>query len=320
MKSSSKEILIFCPGGEVTGGPEVLHQLVDQLRSQKKSAAICYYPFETKFEIPIQYACYDVVVKEFSDNSNQIVVIPETATHLMREIRKSKPLIWWLSVDNYYGRFENRYFSKLMRMIEGGWRQRRHGMSVLSSVGHLAQSSYARDFLIRNGMDATMLTDYLAQEHLENISSVAERKDVIAYNPKKGNSVIRKLRRLLPSLSFIPIRGMTKAEVAVLLSSAKVYVDFGHHPGKDRLPREAAMAGACIITGLRGSAAFFEDIPIPSEYKLDDHSPHLAAEFDEIVKSIFENFDYHSGKFDFYRKEIKKEKIKFSEQVAGVFQ
>ena len=33
----------------------------------------------------------------------------------------------------------------------------------------------------------------------------------------------------------------------------QVYIDFGHHPGQDRLPREAVQCGCVVITGTRGS-------------------------------------------------------------------
>jgi len=46
--------------------------------------------------------------------------------------------------------------------------------------------------------------------------------------------------------------------------SRKLYVDFGKHPGKDRMPREAAVHGCCIITGRRGAAGNPFDIPIPN--------------------------------------------------------
>ena len=39
-------------------------------------------------------------------------------------------------------------------------------------------------------------------------------------------------------------------------------MDFGFHPGQDRLPREAALLKNCIITNREGSAAFYKDVPI----------------------------------------------------------
>ena len=40
-----------------------------------------------------------------------------------------------------------------------------------------------------------------------------------------------------------------------LLMKSKIYLDFGYHPGKIGL-REAALFGNCVITNLKGSAAF----------------------------------------------------------------
>ena len=45
------------------------------------------------------------------------------------------------------------------------------------------------------------------------------------------------------------------------------YIDFGPHPGMDRLPREAALAGCVVITNCEGAANFEEDIPLPPEFK-----------------------------------------------------
>ena len=52
---------------------------------------------------------------------------------------------------------------------------------------------------------------------------------------------------------------MTSKEVQELLSKCKVYIDFGHFPGKDRVPREAAMCNCCIITGKYGASNFTEE-------------------------------------------------------------
>ena len=67
--------------------------------------------------------------------------------------------------------------------------------------------------------------------------------------------------------NFIPIQGMSSIEVANLLESAKIYIDFGNHPGKDRLPREAVLSGCCIITNSKGSAKNSVDICISKKYK-----------------------------------------------------
>ena len=84
-------------------------------------------------------------------------------------------------------------------------------------------------------------------------------------------------------LDWVPIENMTPREVGELLASAKVYVDFGEHPGRDRIPREAALAGCVVITGTRGSAGNGIDIPIPSEYVIGEDSPDAV---NRIVAAI----------------------------------
>ena len=45
------------------------------------------------------------------------------------------------------------------------------------------------------------------------------------------------------------------------------YIDFGPHPGMDRLPREAALAGCIVLTNREGAANFAKDVPLPEEFK-----------------------------------------------------
>jgi hypothetical protein len=48
------------------------------------------------------------------------------------------------------------------------------------------------------------------------------------------------------------------------------YVDFGHLPGKDRLPREAAASGAVVFVRKAGAGRFADDFPIPDFFRFDD--------------------------------------------------
>jgi hypothetical protein len=102
------------------------------------------------------------------------------------------------------------------------------------------------------------------------------------------------------------------------LQKAKVYIDFGNHPGKDRIPREAAILGCCVITGKRGSAAFFEDVPIPDEYKFEDKEKNIPKIIDKI-KDCLENYEKRYEDFDYYREVIKNEPQKFIEDLRKIF-
>ena len=91
-------------------------------------------------------------------------------------------------------------------------------------------------------------------------------------------------------INWVPLVGMSNDQVLNYLKTSKVYIDFGNHPGKDRLPREAAICGCCIITGKKGAAAFKEDIPISETYKFDDKAssiPYIV----EKIRLLLKNYD-----------------------------
>jgi glycosyltransferase involved in cell wall biosynthesis len=111
---------------------------------------------------------------------------------------------------------------------------------------------------------------------------------------------------------------MTPAQVGEHLRMAKVYIDFGNHPGKDRIPREAALSGCCVITGRNGSAAYQKDVPIPENYKFYDGIKQ-ADEIIEMIRSIFNNYEKVNIDFDSYRTIIRKEKETFTKDVKNIF-
>ncbi|WP_216074700.1 hypothetical protein, partial [Acinetobacter baumannii] len=99
---------------------------------------------------------------------------------------------------------------------------------------------------------------------------------------------------------------------------AKVYIDFGEHPGKDRLPREAAMMGTVVVVGMRGAAAFDEDVTLPPAYKLaiDDRLP---AAFGTLIDAVMADFATHQTAQRRYRHIIEAEREVFAQQVRDVF-
>ena len=99
---------------------------------------------------------------------------------------------------------------------------------------------------------------------------------------------IRKIK-LAPDIEWRPIEKMTPAQVQELLAQAKIYIDFGNHPGRDRIPREAAISGCVVITGKRGAAANDIDINIPAEFKFDEKITK-PQEVIEKIRAVFENF------------------------------
>ncbi|MBT1165058.1 hypothetical protein JS534_10665 [Bifidobacterium felsineum] len=123
---------------------------------------------------------------------------------------------------------------------------------------------------------------------------------------------------LAPDLRWTPIINLSTLQVRDLLLRSKVYIDFGNHPGKDRFPREAAMCGACIITGKNGSAAFNDDLPIPSSYKFNNKKEE-GKQIITCIKDCLTNYSEKNHDFDSYRVFIKNEERQFNADVAKIF-
>lgn len=101
------------------------------------------------------------------------------------------------------------------------------------------------------------------------------------------------------------------------MERAKVYIDFGSHPGKDRIPREAALSGCVVITGKRGAAANDIDINIPAEFKFDIES--TCGDIIKKIRDVFENFEENYRKQKNYRARILDDKPRFAREVAAAF-
>lgn len=306
---------VVCPGNTVTGGPELLHQLVDALNKQGADAYILYHPFDVRFEIPKQYSAYEVKQGKLEDVQSNNLFLSETNTAMAAKFPNASINIWWLSVDFYLGVYRESMYSDALRYL---WNLalKRAPIYRLKKYVHWAQSNYAKEFLEKKGIASKMLSDYLNPSHegLENEVS-PKKEDIILYNPKKGRKRTEKLISEYPKLSFIPIKDMTAEEVSKTLRAAKIYIDFGHHPGKDRLPREAAAAGCCVISGRHGAAENLYDLPIGSRYKLNDRGPDYVKEFGDLAEDIFKNFDTHVKNFESIKRKISREKEVFFSEV-----
>jgi len=312
------KILVCCPGSAVTGGPELMHQLVNELRKLNHEAYICYFPFERKHDCPDDYKEYNAPQMRFSDEEGDLIILPEIATCFVMKIQQARVAIWWLSVDNYFRGCGENWVKDSFAKVKTLFRDRLP-LICLRKCLHFTQSAYARNFLSSAFIPSMMLTDYLNLIHLNaKDGSIYLKKNIIVYNPKKGVLKTKALIATNPNVDFVPVQGMTRDEVSTLLSTAKIYIDFGHHPGKDRLPREAAMAGCCIVTGIQGSARNDEDVPILSVYKLDDGCIHGGG-FRSLVVSIFNDFELHSANFKEYRAKIRNEPTAFRHQLGDIF-
>lgn len=332
----SSKIFVHCPAGIVTGGAELLHQLVHNLNNNKHNAFIVYYG-SAQHSLPSDYRDYNVkIAEEIENDKDNIEVIIEGCFNLIHRHSETQKVLWWISVDNFYrcsvnylnplDEFKYDYklgIKSLIIYLKNYLRGNKTAYISLSKlkkmdVVNAYQSEYAQNFLQNQGFkEIIALKDYINVDHCHNIDTAA-KENIILYNPKKGFKFTSKLMRLAPNLKWIPIEKMSRSEVISLMHRAKLYIDFGFHPGKDRLPRECAMNGCCIITGSKGSANFFEDVMIPNKYKFNEDTAKLS-DIIERVKWVLENYETAYQDFKMYREMISQEKREFEEQINFLF-
>lgn len=147
---------------------------------------------------------------------------------------------------------------------------------------------YAEDFVLnrlkKDPNNVLFLTDYLSDQFFQETSQ-NPRIPAAAWNPKKeyNKEFIQKIQEYDQTLLIYPIEGLTTEEIVEKFRSSMLYLDFGNHPGKDRMPREAAMCGCCVITGKRGAAGIEQgDILIPEEYKFKDEEKEIPKIIEKI--------------------------------------
>lgn len=313
---------VLCPVNQTTGGPEALHQLASALKLQGIEAYISYFDRNGKpvgCNVPSAYQIYDVAVAiSVEDAKDNLVVIPETATYLLEHYVSACRVIWWLSIDNYF-------------VVCGSWIKRllfyvlrrkiffKFGIFYPNLI-HVAQSYYATQRLSVLGVQKSyLLTDYLRDSFLENSDcSICQKENIVVYNPKKG---IKTTKMIIKNsvgidLEWVPLINMTHDQVINLLKRAKIYIDFGEHPGRDRIPREAALCGCVVITGQRGSAANEIDLPIPQSYKFSDFSQYDAV--CQMINDVLENFAEHHLAFEGYRNWVRQNKSHFFQEVKDL--
>lgn len=347
-------VYVAAPSKVASGGPELLHQLAFNLRNYLIIDAYMFY-FSIKDKDPVheEYKKYNnPYTYTIEDNEYNILVVPEiyNGLKLFERYLKIRKVIWWLSIDNYYesiilsnkrnfllyriiNKLSMTIFKKRVFDLNEISREKKltdpvaiariftNDKFVKEAHVHLVQSFYAKNHLLKRGVEESKifyLSDYLNEAFVKTETKLSKKEDMVAYNPKKGYSFTKKLINYLPDIKFIPLIHMTRNEVVTTLKKSKVYIDFGNHPGKDRIPREAAILGCCIITNKKGAAAFYEDLPIPEKYKIEDKVENLEV-ISERIKDCLNNFYVRYNDFNVYREMIRNEKQRFLNDLEKVF-
>ena len=90
------------------------------------------------------------------------------------------------------------------------------------------------------------------RKYLQNFRKKKLKKNIICYS-NKSNDFVKKISNYT-NYKMIELKNLNSSKIINIFQKTKIYLDFGYHPGKDRMPREAVLFNNCILTNKRGSA------------------------------------------------------------------
>ena len=327
-----KEVLIFSPSVK-TGGPEALHQLGYRIARNGGMARMVYYgvPLTVEgnvfrcgkgpFPLLEHFAQYQPqVLRESVLAADTLLVFPEplSKTAAMFRSQPCQRALWWLSVDNA--------LQSNPELLE---QDSARTFFADRDLSHFYQSEYARTALMNNKAQRYLpLSDYTDPQFIQRSLTTSDnapirfRNNNVCFFPNKGRDLARHFLTCDTSLrnqvEFKAIRDMTKAQVRDTLFQARVYIDFGHHPGKDRVPREAAIAGAVVLLHSAGAANFFGDHPLSPDYRFTQDDV-LSGRLHERLDDILDDPEAHFAAQRLYRQHILLEQERFDIEVRSSF-
>lgn len=322
---------IICPANHATGGPEDLHQLADELRRNGFETYMHYLNYDkTKNSTPVhkEYLHFNLpYTEEILNNSENIIISPETFITFLwsKKYSKLQKIIWWLSVTNFFislkdikQYYESKKFYSFKKLIKN------YPIPTIEKVRntsalHIAHSYFSLDFLRKNNFKILgQIQDYMDDMFYLNENIKGKKENIVTYNGVKNGEFLEKIKEKMPDINWLPMQNMTLEEVAECMKRAKVYIDFGYHPGKEKMPREACLLDCCMIVGKDGSAKYKEDMPILDEYHFEKDEKCIP----EIIAKIYdclENYDVKIKDFKGYKEELLKEKETFKNDVKKLF-
>jgi hypothetical protein len=268
------------------------------------------------------------------------LVLPETSLRIPKSVSDSftgQFIVWWLSVDNAdeksANNFERRTFpiskewpleNKVTKISSIGNQMAKCRVEIqkflsgsrrlpLEKALHIAQSHYAQWFLVENqGLESTIVSDYIRR--CDFVAQTPETRTII-FNPAKGGSLVEEVKAFAqPGITFVPLSNMSGDQVRKTMQSAALYMDLGHFPGRDRMPREAIALGCPVLVASRGAARFSKDFPLSQKFKIDlsletpqsvsNRIEALLAEGAEVAPQQKEFFEFVANDRDRFDSEV----------------
>lgn len=274
-----------------SGGPEALHQLCHIANELGHDAAIFYS--DAPHDKPSTFFgdAYPLAKRTLTidDSPETLLIVPETFrldAYPCCLFPTSMKVVWWLSMDygmpqlDHFLLYPNIYFACQSEY-------------AMHAVGSLCCN---RSF---------MLTDFVRRINFPPCI----KENIVVYHARKDHATpYLCIKNNIPCKA---IHNVDAEESQRMMHGAKIYCDLGSHPGKDRMPREAAMQRCVVITGTRGSASNDTDVPLKS--KSDD-----VDEIVTLIKRALSNYDLEFASQAPYRAWIYGERARFTTEIANL--
>ncbi|MGC3978998.1 MAG: hypothetical protein QM751_12720 [Paludibacteraceae bacterium] len=206
---------------------------------------------------------------------DNILVAAESSTIMFNGFRRIQKHIWWLSVNwlDYQPARSKALFKYKIKRLLGVKNPPLNGCDFkLEDCVHVCGSKYAYEYVQSIGIkNPQYLVEPISKQFLAaNEVSDFERDNVVLYNPAKGSAVMNLLLDD-KTFQFKALTKMTPDELTDAYKKAKLYIDFGHFGGPERMPKEAVYFGCSILVGNRNAAANDFDVAIPTKYKINNY-------------------------------------------------
>lgn len=314
----------FFSGRSFTGGPLAIHQAASVMNELGGDASIIYLRGSKKADrsgavkrrgqlIKIRNPLYkrrvDQRLKAAGVNSASQATIddhfvvaesdPGLASYLI-SLGCKNVYLWWLSVDNFP-------LSSLHTL---------ENRNTIRLCHNLCQSHYALDLVKKLGAGrVSMLSDFIEFETPDSPAPFVSRSFDIAYLPAKSQGAEALVQKLGENFNLVALRGMSRSQIEETLRSTKVFIDFGHHPGKDRVPREAALCGCIPLVRKTGAASYYADVPLPDELLVETSEFFEPEQIGSTVSAVLEDHSKFDEMLSNYKNTIINEKRIFEDEL-----
>jgi len=306
-----KKVVIFSLADE-TGGPFALFQLAKAIQSFgvpvemafinqgeiNGNEHFCKILYHDDFTMPALLGIKPTLCHQFT--KSDLLIFPEVYVQFMEKIQNygyTNTVFWWLS----WQKFPIQFIEQL------------NIAKTLHQSKHIFQSVYASQQAQQFGHDGLIVSDYTVLENTQT-SAWEDRPYDVCYLPRKSVGAESVLAELAEDYKVLKLENMSHTESLEAIAKSKIFIDFGNHPGKDRIPREAAALGCIPVVHKAGATAITQDVPLPDYLKPATKLFFVKGHFKHLITIILDNYTSILSDLTPYREQIANEKSVFYTQ------